>query len=288
MSVLYINKIHGLPDLDLKLEIIDTNVTATLYSANDYGGYFGYPAGIEYRISAGGTSFTINSGQFSYTTSGEVIKVQSGAIGTGNLTVTGTCLGGDLGCFSSSDTGNPSYNSGQSSGIDTSKLTVYAVADQYLNTLLNGTLIVEYSGLSTPPSFLGFTGDYIENPMSASIDLGTGTFQSFKVKPKATNEGEVIATYSKTYNSWTFSDIELLTIYQGCSGGYGEQQIYLELTVTTSDGSVTQTYPIKIGGTSWVNNGSWKRTVPYTNISGTNKPCVMYSKIDGTRKRGNP
>ena len=287
MPTLYINKIHGLPDLDLKLEINGTNVIATLYSANDYGGHFGYPAGIEYYISAGGTGFSINSGAFSYTTSGEIIKAQSDTIGTGSLTVTGTCLGGDPGCFSSDDTGNPSYNAGQSSGIDASKLTVYAVADQYLNTLLNGTLIVEYAGLSTPPSFLGFTGDYIENPMSASIDLGTGTFQSFQVKPKATSSGSVIATYSKTYSNWTFSDTELLTIYEGCGGGSGEQPIYLELTVTTTDGTITATYPIKIGGTGWINNGTWKRTVPY--VKGLNKPCVMYTKINAnTWKRGNP
>lgn len=288
MAVLYINKIHGLPDLDLQLEINGTNVTATLYSANDLGGYFNYPAGIEYAVSAGGTGFTINSGAFSYSTSGEIIKVQSGTIGTGNLTVTGTCLGSDPGCFSSDDTGNPLYNSGKSSDIDASKLTVYSVADSYLATNLDETLIVEYTGLSTPPSFLGFTGDYIENPMSASVSLGTGTFQSFSVKPKATSGGEIIITFSKDYTGWTFTDRQLLMTYQGCDGGSGEQPIYLELTITTTDGSATNTYPIKIGGTSWTNTGSWERTVPYTNTYSANRPCVMYTNVGGTWERGYP
>lgn len=287
MAVLYINKIHGLPDLDLKLEINGTNVTATLYSANNSGGYFNYPDGIEYTISTGGTGFTINSGAFSYDTSGEVIKVQSGIIGAGTLTVTGTCLDGTPGCFSSDDVGEPSYSSSKSSDIDPDKLTVYSVAESYEDTNLNSTLLVEYTGLSTPPSFLEFTGDYIENEMNANIDLGTGTFQSFEVKPKATSEGEIIATYSKNYSNWIFSDTELLIIYQGCNGGSGEQQIYLELTITTTDGSATNTYPIKTGGTSWANNDIWKRTVPYTNISGTDKPCIMYTNIDGTWEREN-
>lgn len=288
MVVLYINEIHGLPDLDLKLEIDGENVTATLYSANPAGGYFSYESGIEYAISAGGIGFSINTGAFSYDTSGEVIKTQSGAIGTGTLFVIGNCFGGTPGCFSSDDTGSPAYNSSNSAGIDTNKLTVNHVADQYLDTNLNGTVIVEYTGLSTPPSFLGFTGDYIENSMSANIDLGTGTFQYFEVKPKATSSGPVIATYDKSYSNWTFTDTELLTIYQGCGGGSGEQQIYLELTITTTDGATTETYPIKIGGTSWINNGSWKRTVPYTNISGTNKPCVMYTNINNIWRRGTP
>ena len=57
MAVLYVNKVHGSPELDLKLEISDGYVTATVYSANDYGGSFGYPSGIIYNISAGGTGF---------------------------------------------------------------------------------------------------------------------------------------------------------------------------------------------------------------------------------------
>ena len=64
MSILYINKAHGLPDLDLELTISGTSVTAKLYSANNAGGYFNYEAGIEYAIYAGGTGFTINSGAF--------------------------------------------------------------------------------------------------------------------------------------------------------------------------------------------------------------------------------
>ena len=36
MAVLYINKVHGAPELDLKLDISGNSVTATLYSANDY------------------------------------------------------------------------------------------------------------------------------------------------------------------------------------------------------------------------------------------------------------
>lgn len=70
MAVLYINKVHGSPELDLKLDISEKSVTATLYSANNYGGNFAYPSGIDYSISAGGIGFSINTGSFSYSKSG--------------------------------------------------------------------------------------------------------------------------------------------------------------------------------------------------------------------------
>ena len=92
MAVLYINKVHGAPELDLKLDISGNSVTLALYSANDYGGNFGYPNGINYDISAGESGFSINTGSFSYSTSGQVIKTVSGIIGTGTLEVRVTCL----------------------------------------------------------------------------------------------------------------------------------------------------------------------------------------------------
>jgi hypothetical protein len=289
MSILYINKAHGLPDLDLELTISGTSVTAKLYSANNAGGYFTYEAGIEYAIYAGGTGFTINTGAFSYTTSGELIKEQSGTIGTGNLTVTCTCNGGGSACFGSSDTSQPTYNSDKSSGIIISKLIVNQVSASYMSALMSDTLLLTYS-MSESPSDLDFTGTYLERSMSASFTAGSGTFQSFTVKPKATSTGSVIATYSKDYTGWTFSDTELLAIYAGAQSAevsFPNANIYLELTVTTADGFVTGTFPIEVGGTGWVNDaGTWKRTVPYQ--PSTQEPCIMYMKINDTWKRGNP
>lgn len=289
MSILYINKAHGLPDLDLELTISGTSVTAKLYSANNAGGYFTYEAGIEYAIYAGGTGFTINSGAFSYTTSGELIKEQSGTIGTGTLTVTCTCNGGGSPCFGASDTSQPTYNSDKSSGIKVNKLVIDHVSDSYMSDHMSGTLLLSYS-MSESPSNLSFTGTYLERPMSASFIAGSGAFQSFTVKPKATSTGSVIATYSKDYTGWTFSDTELLEIYTGAQSAgvsFPNANIYLELTATTADGFVTGTFPIEVGGTGWVNDaGTWKRTVPYQ--PETSKPCIMYMKINDTWKRGNP
>lgn len=288
MSTLYLNKVHGLPDLDLKLDIDGKNIAATVYSANDYGGTFGYPNGIEYNISAGGRGFTVNTGSFSYTTSGEVIKTGSGMVGNGDLMVTTTCYGtDDEGCFGPNEPNMPTLNTSKSQDIPIDKIPVFGVSQHYVSSHVANTLIMLWAGFgSTPPSFLDFSGDYIENPMSADIDLGSGTFKSFTVSPKASQSGSLIATYDKNYSGWTFTDTELLTIYQGSGGGSGEQEIYLELAVNTTDGSAQASYPIKIGGTSWVNNGLWKRTVPY--IEGLNKPCVLYTNINGLWQRGNP
>jgi len=289
MATLYINKVHGLPDLDLELTISGTSVTAKLYSANNAGGYFEYEAGIEYSIYAGGTGFTINSGAFSYTTSGELIKEQSGTIGTGSLTVRCTCYGGGSPCFSASDTSQPTYNSDRSSGIDVSNLTVIHVSDSYMSSHMTDILLLTYV-LSVSPSGLSFSGAYLEKSMSASFTLGSGTFQSFTVKPKATSSGSVIATYSKNYEGWTFSDTELLEMYndvQTAEVDFPNSNIYLELTVTTTDGSITDTFAIAVGGTSWINDaGAWKRTVPYQKE--TQKPCIMYMKINDVWERGNP
>ena len=271
LARLYLDKVHGLPDLDLQLDIDGKNITAKIYSANDYGGSFGYPAGIEYTISAGGQGFTVNTESFSYSSSGQLIAQNSGTVGNGDLKVYTTCYGSDSeGCFGINEPYYPQLNTSKSQGINPSEVTVYGISQNYTINHVTDTLLMVWTGFSViSPSFSSFTGDYIENQMKASINLGTGTFQSFAVKPKSTQTGSTIASYSKNYSSWTFTDTELLTIYQGCSGGSGEQQIYLELTVTTSDGFATATYSIKIGGTSWTHNGAWKRTVPY--IRGLNK-----------------
>ena len=167
---------------------------------------------------------------------------------------------------------------------------MHNVASSYLDSLLNNTLIVEFSGFEEPPSNLTFNGQYIELGMSAGFTLGTGTFQSFTVSPRSTSGGDNIATWNKSYAGWTFTDSELLTIYNNLSTKpYGEQQMYLYLTVTTTHGSVSGSFGIKVGGTSWRNeSGTWKREVPYVKSGSVWEPTIMYRNISGYWKRGNP
>ncbi len=216
-------------------------------------------------------------------------------MGPGTLEIYTTCNGaaGD-GCFSSAQGDSlPKIDTTKCQNIDDALNagdihTAGFSGSQYASSMLSDTLILSWSNFGDkPPEITGFYGDYIEKSMSATIDLGTGDFQEFKVKPKMTETSSIIATYTKTYSGWTFTDTQLLKIYNGCGGGSGEQQIFLELGLKTSSGESTKTYPIKIDGTSWVNNGSsWKHTVPY--ILGLNKPCIMYTNVDGVLKRGQP
>ena len=175
MAVLYISKVHGSPELDLKLEISENFVTATLYSANNYGGNFAYPEGIIYSISAGGIGFSINTGRFSYSTGGQVIKTESGTIGSGTLEVRTTCHGKGS-CFDSDHIDVPLYNESKSSGIDTERLTIYPISSSYMSQVLNNTLLLTYA-MSTPPSNLSLSRTYLESPMSVSFSLGSGAFQ---------------------------------------------------------------------------------------------------------------
>ncbi len=287
MATLYIDYIHGEPELDLKLEINGNNITASYISHNDYGGYFN-SGDISANISAGGTGFTLNSGTFSFDTSGIIIANTSGTVGNGIITVALTCTGTGSGCYDSATLRYPAYNYSKSD-ISVSKITISNVGPDYQDKHLDNTTIITIN-IDTPPSNLSFSGTYIEKTMSSSWDVGTGDFVSFTVKPKATQQGEAIATYNKNYGNWTFSDSEILTIYNYLhinNISFPNNTIYLELTVTTTAGSISDIFPIEVGGTSYVkSNGIWEKSVPYkTDI---NKPCIMYTKINDVWKRGIP
>jgi hypothetical protein len=63
--------------------------------------------------------------------------------------------------------------------------------------------------------------------------------------------------------------------------------MYLDLTLKTDIGEDTKTFSIDVGGTAWINNGTaWTRAVPYQ--PNTQKPCIMYTNINGNWIRGNP
>lgn len=287
MSTVYIDYIHGEPELDLKLEINGNNITAQYISHNDYGGYFS-SGDISANISAGGIGFTLNSGTFSFDTSGIVIASASGEVGNGQISVSLTCTGPGSGCYDSATLRYPSFNSSKSD-IDSSKVTIQDVGPNYQDIHLNNTLVVNIN-IDTPPSNITFSGTYIEREMSTSWDLGTGDFISFTVKPKPTQQGDIIATYNKNKGIWNFSDLEILTIYNYLNNNnisFPNNIIYLDLTVTTSAGSTNDVFPIEVGGTSYVKvNGNWQKSVPYkTDIK---KPCIMYTKINGVWKRGIP
>lgn len=288
MAVLYINKVHGAPELDLKLDISGNSVTATLYSANDYGGSFGYPNGINYDISAGGSGFSINTGSFSYSTSGQVIKTGSGTIGSGTLEVRTTCKGSGS-CFDSDHINVPSYNSGKSSDIDTENLTVYPISSSYTTQLLNNTLILSYV-MSTPPSNLSLSRTYLESSMTVSFSLGSGAFQKIIYGVKMSAErGTIFMSETKNSNI-VLTDYQILTSYnefKNADFSFPNSTAYMYIEVQTESGNISDNFDITVGGTGWVKNAnSWNRCVPYKPDMG--KPCIMYTNIGGAWKRGQP
>lgn len=288
MAVLYINKVHGSPELDLKLEISGNVVTATLYSANNYGGNFAYPEGIIYDISAGGIGFSINTGRFSYSTSGQIIKTGSGTIGSGTLEIRTTCNGKGS-CFDSDHGGLPSYNDSKSSGIDTDRLTVYPVSSSYMSQILNNTLLLTYA-MSTPPSNLSLSRTYLESPMAVSFSLGNGAFQKILYGVKTSAENSTIFVSETTNLNINLTDHEILTAYNGFinSGlNFPNDTACMYIEVQTESGNISDNFSITVGGTGWIKSGStWNRCVPYKLDSG--KPCVMYTNIGGIWKRGQP
>lgn len=288
MAVLYINKVHGSPELDLKLEISGSSVTATLYSANNYGGNFAYPEGITYEISAGEIGFSINTGRFSYSTSGQVIKTGSGTIGSGTLEVRTTCKGKGS-CFDSDHGGFPSYNGSKSSDIDTERLTVYPVSSSYMSQILNNTLLLTYA-MSTPPSNLSLNRIYLESPMTVSFLLGSGAFQKIVYGVKESAESSTIFISETTSTHIALTDSEILTSYNGFkSSGFNfpNSTACMYIEVQTESGNISDNFNITVGGTGWIKSGStWNRCVPYK--PDTNKPCVMYTNIGGAWKRGQP
>lgn len=288
MAVLYINKVHGSPELDLKLEILGSSVTAMLYSANNYGGNFAYPNGINYDISAGGVGFSINTGRFSYSTSGQVIKTGSGTIGSGTLEVKTTCQGKGS-CFDLDHIGVPSYNESKSSDINTDNLTIYPISSSYTGKLLDNTLILSY-GMSTPPSNLSLIRTYLESPMAVSFSLGSGAFQKTLYGVKTSAENSTIFVSETTNLNINLTDHELLTAYNGFkSSGFNfpNSAAYMYIEVQTESGNISDNFSITVGGTGWIKSGSaWNRCVPYKLDSG--KPCIMYMNIGGVWKRGQP
>lgn len=288
MAVLYIDKVHGSPELDLKLDISGNSVTATLYSANNYGGNFGYPNGINYDISAGGVGFSINTGSFSYSTSGQVIKTGSGTIGSGTLEVRTTCKGSGS-CFDSDHINVPSYNSGKSSDIDTENLTVYPISSSYTTQLLNNTLILSYV-MSTPPSNLSLSRTYLESSMTVSFSLGSGAFQKIIYGVKMSAESGTIFMSETKNSSIALTDYEILTSYNGFKNAdfnFPNSTAYMYIEVQTESGNISDNFDITIGGTGWTKNAnSWNRCVPYK--PDIEKPCIMYTKIGGAWKRGQP
>lgn len=288
MAVIYINKVHGSPELDLKLEISGNIVTATLYSANNYGGNFAYPEGIIYSISAGGVGFSINTGRFSYSTGGQVIKTESGTIGSGTLEVRTTCHGKGS-CFDSDHTDVPSYNESKSSDIDTNRLTVYSVSSSYMSQLLNNVLILSYS-MATPPSNLSLSRTYLESPMTVSFSLGSGAFQKILYGVKISAENSTIFMSETTNEEIILTDYEILTSYNGfINSGFNfpNSTAYMYIEIQTESGNIADNFSITVGGTGWIKSEStWNRCVPYKLDSG--KPCIMYTNIGGIWKRGQP
>lgn len=288
MAVLYINKVHGSPELDLKLEISGSSVTATLYSANNYGGNFAYPEGITYEISAGEIGFSINTGRFSYSTSGQVIKTGSGTIGSGTLEIRTTCNGKGS-CFDSDHGGLPSYNDSKSSGIDTERLIVYPVSSSYMSQILNNTLLLTYA-MSIPPSNLSLNRTYLESPMTVSFSLGSGAFQKVLYGVKASAGSSTIFMSETTNLNINLTDHEILTAYNGFKDSgfnFPNSTAYMYIEVQTESGNISDNFSITVGGTGWIKSGStWNRCVPYKLDSG--KPCVMYTNIGGIWKRGQP
>ena len=288
MAILYINKVHGSPELDLKLEISGSFVTATLYSANNYGGNFGYPNGINYDISAGGIGFSINTGRFSYSTSGQVIKTGSGTIGSGMLEVRTTCKGSGS-CFDSDHTGVPSYNESKSSGIDTKCLTVYPVSSSYMSKVLNNTLILTYA-MSTPPSNLSLSRTYLESPMAVSFSLGSGAFQKIIYGVKMIADSSTIFMSETTNLNLSLTDHEILTAYNAFKNSgfnFPNSMAYMYIEVQTESGNISDNFSITVGGTGWIKSGStWNRCVPYKSDAG--KPCIIYMNVGGAWKRGQP
>ena len=288
MAVLYVNKVHGSPELDLKLEISDGYVTATVYSANDYGGSFGYPSGIIYNISAGGTGFSINTGSFSYSTSGKVMTSGAGQIGSGTLEVRTTCTGAGS-CFDPDHASLPSYNGEKSSGINTDNLTVYAVSSSYMSRVLDNTLLLSYK-MSVPPSNLNLERTYLECPMKVSYTLGTGAFKKIIYKVKTSTESGAVFTSDTTSKNISLSDSAILSSYNGFKNSgfsFPNSTAYMYIEVQTESGNISNNFSITVGGTSCVKVGNtWKRSVPYKVSNG--KPCIMYMKIGGNWERGQP
>ncbi|MGN1043522.1 MAG: hypothetical protein ACI4PR_01800 [Acutalibacteraceae bacterium] len=288
MAVLYINKVHGSPELDLKLEISGNFVTATLYSANNYGGNFAYPNGINYDISARGIGFSINTGSFSYSKSGQIIKTGSGTIGSGALEVRTTCQGKGS-CFDSDHTNVPSYNSGKSSDVNTENLIVYPISPSYMSKVLDNTLILSYV-MSTPPSNLNLSRTYLESPMFVSYTLGSGAFQKIIYGVKLSADSSTIFMSETTNLNINLTDHEILTAYnefKSCGFNFPNSTAYMYIEIQTESGNISNNFSITIGGTSWIKNtNSWSRCVPYKPDVG--KPCIMYTNIGGIWKRGQP
>ncbi len=280
--------LHGSLELDLKFEISGNIVTATLYSANNYGGNFAYPEGIIYSISAGGVGFSINTGRFSYSTGGQVVKTESGTIGSGTLEVRTTCHGKGS-CFDPDHTGVPSYNESKSSGINTDRLTVYSISSSYVSQLLNNVLILSYS-MATPPSNLSLSRTYLENPMTVSFSLGRGAFQKILYGVKASAGSNTIFMSETTNLNINLTDHEILTAYNGfinSGSNFPNSTACMYIEVQTESSNISDNFNITVGGAGWIKSGStWNRCVPYKLDSG--KPCIMYTNIGGIWKRGQP
>lgn len=288
MSVLYINKVHGSPELDLKLDISEKSVTATLYSANNYGGNFAYPSGIDYSISAGGIGFSINTGSFSYSKSGQIIKTASGTIGSGTLEVRTTCQGKGS-CFDSDHVNVPSYNSDKSNDINTEQLIVYPISSSYTNKLLNNTLVLSYV-MSKPPSNLYLNRTYLESPMEVGFSLGSGAFQKIIYGVKTSADSSTIFMSETVNSNIVLTDSEILTSYNGFKDvgfSFPSSTAYMYIEIQTKSGNISDNFSITVGGTGWIKNGNtWNRCVPYKSNIG--KACVMYMNIGGVWKRGQP
>ena len=288
MVVLYINKVHGSPELDLKLDISGNSVTATLYSANNYGGTFAYPSGIDYKISAGGIGFSINTGIFSYSKSGQIIKTGSGTIGSGTLEVRTTCQGKGS-CFESDHINVPSYNPGKSSDVNPENLIVYPISSSYTIQLLNNTLILSYV-MSTPPNNLYLNRTYLESPMSVGFSLGSGAFQKIIYGVKTSADSSTIFMSETVNSNIVLTDSEILTSYNGFKNAgfsFPNSTAYMYIEVQTESGNISNNFSITIGGTSWIKRkNSWQRCVPYK--SNLKKPCVMYTNIKEVWERGQP
>ncbi len=288
MAILYIDKVHGSPELDLKLEISGNSVTATLYSANDYGGTFGYPNGIVYEISAGDVGFSINTGSFSYSENGTVIKTGSGEIGNGTLEVRVTCAGTGS-CFRENQGNVPTYNESKSSGIETNNLHVYQIAPSFTSRVLENTLILSYE-MSTVPSNLDLSRTYLESAMRVSYTLISGEFKEIIYGVKVNPTSDLIFTSTTTNTVINLLDNEILTAYSAFDEAgisYPNNKVWMYIELHTESGNISKNFEITVGGTGWIkNNNSWIRCVPYK--TDAKKPCIMYTNIGGVWKRGGP
>ncbi len=288
MAILYIDKVHGSPELDLKLEISGNSVTATLYSANDYGGTFGYSNGIVYEISAGGVGFSINTGSFSYSKSGTIVKTGSGKIGNGMLEVRVTCAGAGS-CFRENQGSVPTYNESKSSAIEINNLNVYQIAPSFTSRVLENTLILSYE-MPTPPSNLNLSRTYLETAMRVSYRLGSGAFKKIVYGVKINSTGDPIFTSSTTNTVINLSDMEILAAYSAFDEAgisYPNNKVWMYIELHTESGNISKNFDITVGGTGWIkNNNSWTLCVPYK--TDAKKPCIMYTNIGGVWKRGGP